>query len=170
MAEKVTTMVLKVDLESPCCYKKIKKVLCKFPQIRDQVYDVKKNTVTITIKCCSPEKIREKLWLEGRKIIKCIEIKEPTESKGEEDKPKRNGKDEKNPPPPPLALALLPVVLGYSPLADKPAGICCGPCYGGYGWGPRTCYYYYYGYEKPVTLPPCYGNCGCGCGCGGNRG
>ncbi|GMP75832.1 hypothetical protein CsSME_00032784 [Camellia sinensis var. sinensis] len=31
----VTTMVLKVDLQCSSCYKKIKKTLCKFPQIQD---------------------------------------------------------------------------------------------------------------------------------------
>ncbi|KAL6562329.1 hypothetical protein OROGR_003336 [Orobanche gracilis] len=31
MAEKVSVMVLKVDLQCPCCYKKVKKILCKFP-------------------------------------------------------------------------------------------------------------------------------------------
>ncbi|KAI7980270.1 hypothetical protein LOK49_Contig173G00001 [Camellia lanceoleosa] len=140
MAEEITTKVIKVDpdldLERPCCYKKIKKVLCKFPQIRDQVYDEKKNTVTITITCCSPGKIRDKLWLEGRNIIRCIVYPPPPPPPP----PPPSPPPPPPPPPPPLALALLPVALGYSPLADKPARICCGPCYGGYGWGPCTWY------------------------------
>ncbi|KAI9124800.1 hypothetical protein K1719_004127 [Acacia pycnantha] len=37
MAEKVTKMRLNVDLQCEKCYKKVKKVLCKFPQIREQV-------------------------------------------------------------------------------------------------------------------------------------
>ncbi|KAL6546861.1 hypothetical protein OROMI_022582 [Orobanche minor] len=82
MAEKVSVnMVLKVDLQCPCCYKKVKKILCKFPQIRDQVYDEKANTVTITVVCCSPEKIRDKLCCKGAKVIKSIEIKEPPNPK-----------------------------------------------------------------------------------------
>ncbi|KAI7979210.1 hypothetical protein LOK49_Contig449G00005 [Camellia lanceoleosa] len=77
MTEEITTKVIKVDpdldLERPCCYKKIKKVLCKFPQVRNQVYDEKNNTVTITIKCCRPGKICEKLLLEGKRDIKVSE-------------------------------------------------------------------------------------------------
>ncbi|KAL6553184.1 hypothetical protein OROGR_007026 [Orobanche gracilis] len=76
-AEKVTLMVLKVDLQCPSCYKKTRKTLCKFPQIRDQIYDEKANTVTITVVCCSPEKIRDRLCCKGGKAIKSIEIKEP---------------------------------------------------------------------------------------------
>ncbi|GFY91644.1 heavy metal transport/detoxification superfamily protein [Actinidia rufa] len=87
MVEKVTTMVLKVDLHCSNCYKKIKKVLCKFPQIRNQVYDDKANTVTITVVCCNPEKIRDKLCCKGGKTIKSIEIKHPSKPK-EPEKPK----------------------------------------------------------------------------------
>ncbi|XP_009613311.1 protein PYRICULARIA ORYZAE RESISTANCE 21-like [Nicotiana tomentosiformis] len=85
--EKTTVMVLKVDLQCPCCYKKAKKVLCKMPQVRDQVYDEKANTVTITVVCCSPENIRDKLCCKGGKAIKSIEIKEPGKPKVPE-KPK----------------------------------------------------------------------------------
>ncbi|KAK6149637.1 hypothetical protein DH2020_017162 [Rehmannia glutinosa] len=82
--KQVTVMVLKVDLQCPCCYKKVKKILCKFPQIRNQVYDEKSNTVTITVVCCSPEKIRDKLCRKGAKVIKSIEIKEPPSPKSRE--------------------------------------------------------------------------------------
>ncbi|KAL3820835.1 hypothetical protein ACJIZ3_006740 [Penstemon smallii] len=85
--EKVTIMVLKVDLQCHCCYKKVKKTICKFPQIRDQIYDEKGNTVTITVVCCSPEKIRDKLCYKGGKAIKSIDIKEPEKKKVPE-KPK----------------------------------------------------------------------------------
>ncbi|KAK9942706.1 hypothetical protein M0R45_008357 [Rubus argutus] len=74
----VTTMVLKVvDLQCEKCYKKVKKVLCKFPQIRDQTYDEKNNQVTIKVVCCSPEKFRDKLCCKGRCVIKSIEIIKP---------------------------------------------------------------------------------------------
>ncbi|XP_073055949.1 uncharacterized protein [Primulina eburnea] len=86
-------MVLEVDLQCSSCYKKIKKILCKFPQIRNQVYDEKRNTVTVTVVCCSPEKCRDKLFSKGGKVIKSIEIKEPAkpkepEKKKETEKPK----------------------------------------------------------------------------------
>ncbi|KAH6777243.1 Heavy metal transport/detoxification superfamily protein [Perilla frutescens var. hirtella] len=87
MGEKVTVMVLKVDLQCPCCYKKVKKILCKFPQIRDQIYNEKANTVTITVVCCDPEKVRDKLCCKGAKVIKSIEIVEPPKPKPPE-KPK----------------------------------------------------------------------------------
>ncbi|KAF7112949.1 hypothetical protein RHSIM_RhsimUnG0175900 [Rhododendron simsii] len=120
MAEKVTTMVLKVDLQCPSCYRKIKKVLAKFPQIRSQAYDEKQNTVKITVVCCSPEKIRDKLCCKGGKTIKSIEIKPP--------------------PKPENTTWPLP--------AYVPVSVCCGqcyrgipgdPCYVGYGW-PVPCY------------------------------
>ncbi|XP_057429475.1 protein PYRICULARIA ORYZAE RESISTANCE 21-like [Lotus japonicus] len=93
--EKVTLMKLKVDLECEKCYKKVKKILCKFPQIRDQKYDEKDNIVFITVVCCSPEKIRDKLCCKGGGTIKSIEIVElpkpkppEPEKKKEADKPK----------------------------------------------------------------------------------
>ncbi|XAR65759.1 hypothetical protein NMG60_11009978 [Bertholletia excelsa] len=85
--KKVTIMVLKVDLKCPCCYKKVKKLLCRYPQIQNQVFDEKANTVTITVVCCSPEKIRDKLCCKGGKTIKSIEIVEPPKPKPPE-KPK----------------------------------------------------------------------------------
>ncbi|KAM1009034.1 hypothetical protein ACFX2A_005513 [Malus domestica] len=101
--EKVTIMVLKVDLQCHKCYKKIKKVLCKFPQIRDQIYDEKQNQVVIKVVCCSPEKIRDKICCKGGSAIKSIEIKEPEKPKAPKDdgkpkapkddgKPKADGK------------------------------------------------------------------------------
>ncbi|KAH9625253.1 hypothetical protein KSS87_022163 [Heliosperma pusillum] len=99
---KVTIMILKVDLQCSQCYKKVKKILCKFPQIRDQIYDEKQNTVTITVLCCSPERIRDKLCSQGRKTIKSIEIKYPAPNKPPPDDPKPK------PVPPPPAPAPTP--------------------------------------------------------------
>ncbi|KAJ4706555.1 pollen-specific leucine-rich repeat extensin-like protein 1 isoform X1 [Melia azedarach] len=87
MGEKVTTlMVLKVDLDCSKCYMKVKKTLSKFPQIRDQVYDEKQNTVTIKVVCCSPEIIRDKLCCKAGGSIKSIEIKAPGKPKEPEKK------------------------------------------------------------------------------------
>ncbi|KAL5838865.1 hypothetical protein ACOSQ3_016034 [Xanthoceras sorbifolium] len=113
--KKVTFMLLKVDLQCSKCYKKVKKVLCQFPQIQDQMYDEKNNTVMIKVVCCSPEKIRDKICYKGKGSIKSIEIlkppeektdqkKKPPEKKRETDNPKDqkavNPKDQKavNPP------------------------------------------------------------------------
>ncbi|EOY28978.1 Uncharacterized protein TCM_030429 [Theobroma cacao] len=68
-------MVLKVDLQCYRCYKKVKKVLCKFPEIRDQKYDDKANTVTISVVSRNPESIRSKICDKAGCCIKSIEIK-----------------------------------------------------------------------------------------------
>ncbi|KAK4259140.1 hypothetical protein QN277_005506 [Acacia crassicarpa] len=102
MAEKVTIMKLKVDLQCSKCTKKVKKVLCKFPQVRAQVFDDKNNIVTITVVCCSPEKIRDKLCCKGGGAIKSIEIVEPKkpdagEKPKDKDKPADKPKDKDKP-------------------------------------------------------------------------
>ncbi|XP_052183673.1 protein PYRICULARIA ORYZAE RESISTANCE 21-like isoform X3 [Diospyros lotus] len=150
MADKVTIMVVEVDLQCPSCDKKIKKILPKFREIRDPVYDVKKGTVTITVVCCNPEKIRHKLCCKGGKTIKGIEIKvppkpkdeKPKEEKPKEDKPKGDKPKENKPAAQKEARSLVLV----------PVGVCCGSCYKGYGGGPCNC-----GHGLPV---PCYDNYG----------
>ncbi|KAF9679427.1 hypothetical protein SADUNF_Sadunf06G0014000 [Salix dunnii] len=81
----VTTMEIKVvDLGCEKCRKKIKKLLCKIPRDAkyelfllvpkkvakfcgfSQIYAQEKNTVTITVVCCSPEKIKRKLLCKGQ--------------------------------------------------------------------------------------------------------
>ncbi|XP_023542910.1 protein PYRICULARIA ORYZAE RESISTANCE 21-like isoform X2 [Cucurbita pepo subsp. pepo] len=76
-AKKVVLMMLKVDLQCHRCYKKVKKVLCKFPQIRDQIYDEKQNLVIIKVVCCNPEKLRDKICCKGCGVIKSIQIQDP---------------------------------------------------------------------------------------------
>ncbi|KAJ6741543.1 HEAVY METAL TRANSPORT/DETOXIFICATION SUPERFAMILY PROTEIN [Salix viminalis] len=72
-------MVIKVvDLGCEKCHKKIKKILCKIPQIQSQIYVEEKNTVTITVVCCSPEKIKKKILGKGCGFIECVEIKPPS--------------------------------------------------------------------------------------------
>ncbi|KHN40795.1 hypothetical protein glysoja_015162 [Glycine soja] len=106
MAEKVTIMKLKVDLECEKCYKKVKKLLGKYPQIRDQKFDEKENIVFITVVCCSPEKIRDKLCYKGGGSIKSIEILEPPKpkpagpEKKEAEKPKAEPEKKKDPEKP----------------------------------------------------------------------
>ncbi|XP_011004525.1 PREDICTED: uncharacterized protein LOC105110998 isoform X2 [Populus euphratica] len=95
MAEtKITTMEIKVvDLGCEKCHKKIKTVLCAIPQIQNQTYDKKENTVTITVVCCCPEKIKKKIYCKGGRTVKCVEIKlPPTVTTCE--------KDDKGKPPP----------------------------------------------------------------------
>ncbi|KAI4303559.1 hypothetical protein MLD38_039170 [Melastoma candidum] len=96
MADKVVTMVMKVDLQCSRCYRKIKKVLCKFPEVRDQIYDEKQNKVMFTVVTCCPDVILQRIASKGGRSVEGIEIlpekkKEPEKKKdagGDKDKPK----------------------------------------------------------------------------------
>ncbi|CAN0890806.1 Zinc metalloprotease ZmpB [Linum grandiflorum] len=96
---KLTTMAIKVDLDCHKCRKKIKKVLCKIPQIENQIYDEKANLVIITVWCCSPEKIKDKICCKGGESVKGIEIvKPPPPAKPKEpEKPKEKPKEPEKP-------------------------------------------------------------------------
>ncbi|PRQ47658.1 putative heavy metal-associated domain, HMA [Rosa chinensis] len=147
--KKVTTMILKVDLQCEECYRKVKQVLCKFPQIRDQRYDEKKNLVIIKVVCCSPEKIRDKLCRKGGGVIKWIEIEEPPPPPPIE-KPPPPPPIEKPPPPPPIEKPPPPPPIEKPPPPppiEKPPP-------------PPPI-------EKPPPPPPspCRCRCRCGCGC-----
>ncbi|XP_062160320.1 protein PYRICULARIA ORYZAE RESISTANCE 21-like [Alnus glutinosa] len=124
MAEKVTTiMALKVDLQCHRCYKKVKKILSKFPQIRDQVYDEKQNTVVIKVVCCSPEKIKEKIRCKGGDSIKSIEIVPPPPPPKPKPNPPKPAEPEKPPPPPaekPKPAEKPPEPAPKPPPAEKP--------------------------------------------------
>ncbi|XP_052486021.1 uncharacterized protein LOC105770509 isoform X2 [Gossypium raimondii] len=98
--EYVTIMVLKVDLQCCRCYMKVKKVVSEFPQIRDQTFDEKANTVTIIVVCCNPEKVRDKLRCKGGFSIESIEIKPPPKS------PARRASSLPKPPETPVSSPL----------------------------------------------------------------
>ncbi|KAL3521817.1 hypothetical protein ACH5RR_014651 [Cinchona calisaya] len=142
MAEKVTTMILKADLQCHNCYKKVKKILSKFPQIRDRMFDEKNNLVKITVVCCSPEKIRDKLCCKGDKVIRRIEIvpppAKPVDRKNQSTQATPGKPDEQQTKPGPQPYPAQPSCL-------IPVGYICVPCSEGY-----------YGYGTPVPPPPCY--------------
>ncbi|KAK9942697.1 hypothetical protein M0R45_008348 [Rubus argutus] len=121
----MTIMVLKVDLQCEKCYKKVKKVLCKFPQIRDQMYDEKNNQVIIKVVCCNPEKMRDKLCCKGCGVIKSIEIIEPPPAKPppppETAKPPPPPEPAKPPPPPQTAKPPPPPEPAKPPPPPEPA-------------------------------------------------
>ncbi|KAG6603831.1 protein PYRICULARIA ORYZAE RESISTANCE 21-like [Cucurbita moschata] len=133
MEEKTVLMVLKVDLQCDRCFKKVKKVLAKIPQIRDQAYNEKQGIVLIKVVCCKPEMIMNKICCKGNGSIKSIEIKEPEKNKEE----KKGGEK-------PKVVAQL--VRGYSPPPDS---VYCYSCYEG-----RPCYRCHV-YGIPAA-PPCY--------------
>uniref|UniRef100_A0A6M2E9B3 HMA domain-containing protein n=1 Tax=Populus davidiana TaxID=266767 RepID=A0A6M2E9B3_9ROSI len=188
MAEKkVTTMVIKFDLECEKCQKKIKKVLCRIPQIQNQIYDKKAGTVTITVVCCSPEKIKEKIIYKGGEAVKSIEIKVPEKPKVEEKKPKEEKKEEAKKEEPkgavdgdgkpigtskPKALIVEPskpnepektkalIVHPRTYCADCYRGISGGPCFHDYGRPAPPCYE---AYGRPVYDSWSGGGGGCGC-------
>ncbi|TYI81979.1 hypothetical protein E1A91_D05G190800v1 [Gossypium mustelinum] len=141
---KMTIMVLTVDLRCRRCYLKVRKVLCEFPEIRDQTFDEKANTVTIIVVCCNPEKVRDKLRCKGGFSIESIEIKPPPKS------PARRASSLPKPPEGPANLLPKPPETPVSsPLtAGTWAGFCCNACYHGQCGDPC-----YFGGPPP---PPCY--------------
>ncbi|KAL9690675.1 hypothetical protein QQ045_011081 [Rhodiola kirilowii] len=117
---KVTVMVLKVDLACQKCYRKIKKVLCSTPQIRDQLFDEKSNTVTISVLCCTPDKVADKICSKAGGTLKGIDIK-PSQppAKPPGDKPKDGPPPQQKQGPPPGAEK---PKSGPPPQGDKPKG------------------------------------------------
>lgn len=118
------------------------------PEVRDQLYDEKANTVTIIVVCCSPEKIRDKLCYKGGKVIKSIEIKElgKPEKKKEPEKPKEPAKP-KEPEKPKVVVIEKPkepekpkVTFLENPKApaDKPKDAAAKPKANGKGDKPKS--------------------------------
>ncbi|KAF9606007.1 hypothetical protein IFM89_021333 [Coptis chinensis] len=93
MAEKILTLVLKVDLNCAKCYNKMRKTLCQFHyEIHSQTIDKKHGTIIITGHF-DPQTFSKKLNNNGGKVIKGIEIKQ--NAKKEEEKPKPKQADAK---------------------------------------------------------------------------
>ncbi|XP_072952265.1 uncharacterized protein [Typha angustifolia] len=100
MAEKISTLIIKVDLQCCRCYKKIKKILCQLQDrwnIKDIVYD-EKNNVVIVSGPFNPECLIKKLRCKDCdcKVIKDIQIKPPPKPTGPPPPPPKP-----DPPPPP---------------------------------------------------------------------
>ncbi|KAF8030471.1 hypothetical protein BT93_E2800 [Corymbia citriodora subsp. variegata] len=177
MAEKVTKMSIKVDLQCSRCYKKIRKILCKFPQIRDRIYDEKQNRVSITVVCCSPEKIQQKIICKGGETVQSVEIL-PDEDTEKPKTPKKvrfnlppKGTTEtpapaRKPAPPPEApkpAPQRPLQPALAPLPPKTPKLVMGypP---GYPMMPV------YPTVGVCCCPPCYGGyCGGPCYCARRR-
>ncbi|XP_056172157.1 uncharacterized protein LOC115689320 isoform X2 [Syzygium oleosum] len=171
MAEQVTIMVIKVDLRCGRCYKKIQKILCEIP-LKDRIFNEKQNTATITVVCCSPEKVRQKICSKGKDFILGIDIIPPKQERpdpGAENKPtetKQPGKKDQStqttktkelgptPVAPPAERVPPPPVLGYPPVYVMGGLYVCPPCHNrGCGWFcPCNCHY-----ERP---PLCHDGCG----------
>ncbi|XP_058081873.1 protein PYRICULARIA ORYZAE RESISTANCE 21-like [Magnolia sinica] len=97
MGDKKSTLVLDVDLDCRLCNKKIRKVLCKFPEIQSQSFDEKQKKVTISGPF-DPEKLIKKLYCKaGCKTIKGYVIPKPLPPKP----PPPPAEPPKPPPPPP---------------------------------------------------------------------
>ncbi|CAL9761078.1 unnamed protein product, partial [Musa acuminata subsp. burmannicoides] len=73
----VSTLIIEADIGCSCCYKKIRKVLCKF-QVRERIqsinYNEKDNKVTISGPF-NPECLKKKLLCKLCKVAKDIKIK-----------------------------------------------------------------------------------------------
>ncbi|XP_066395224.1 protein PYRICULARIA ORYZAE RESISTANCE 21-like [Miscanthus floridulus] len=103
MADKISTIVLKVDLECERCYKKIRKVLCKIQDkmnIKTISFDEKSNTVTISGPF-DAEMVCNKLCCKAGRVIKEMDVKGKEKKDagkakdGGGEKPKDAGKAEK---------------------------------------------------------------------------
>uniref|UniRef100_A0ACD5UKN3 Uncharacterized protein n=1 Tax=Avena sativa TaxID=4498 RepID=A0ACD5UKN3_AVESA len=91
MADKISTVVLEVDLECQRCYKKIRKVLCKIQDkmnIKTTSFDEKSNAVTVSGPF-DADKLCRKVCSEAGKVIRKMHV-QGKESKdgGGGDKPK----------------------------------------------------------------------------------
>ena len=92
-------------------------------EIQDQVYDEGQNKVTIKVRCCDPEKMKNKIMCKAKGILICIEIIVP---KPPDQKPKSDPKHENVvvtiPPPQPVTKPRC---------TDSHDRRHCGPCYYG---------------------------------------
>ncbi|KAF8030472.1 hypothetical protein BT93_E2801 [Corymbia citriodora subsp. variegata] len=167
-------MAIKVDLQCDRCYKKIQKILCEIPQVRDRRFLETQNIVMITVVCCSPEKVRQKICCKGGEIILGIDIippKQETEVKipkpgkkgtsaQADQSPPPTSKGQPPPPVPPRPVPPRPVppppAPGY-PAFNAMGGVyVCLPCHN-QGCGrfcPCNCHYW-----RP-SWPMCHDGCG----------
>ncbi|KAK1274044.1 hypothetical protein QJS04_geneDACA018330 [Acorus gramineus] len=100
--EKVSTIILKVDLDCHKCNKKIRAVLCKLQgryNIETIVYDEKKNTVTLTGPFC-PHRLAKKLCCKACKVIREIEIVDPPKPEPPKPAPPKPEPPKPEPPKP----------------------------------------------------------------------
>ncbi|CAL4991162.1 unnamed protein product [Urochloa decumbens] len=101
MAEKISMVIVVVDLDCHKCYNKIRKVLCQLQdceRIRTISFDDKSKTVTI-VGPFDPQRLACKLRCKGGKVIKAIHIVDA--GGGAIAMPPPPPKMEAEPPPPP---------------------------------------------------------------------
>ncbi|KAJ0016985.1 hypothetical protein Pint_09427 [Pistacia integerrima] len=158
--QNVVRMVLKVDLQCEKCYRKVKKVLYKFPRknTRSRCMTRRQNTVTIKVVCYSPERMKQNICYEGGESIKSIEILPPPKPK-EPEKPKEKPAPAKVKPPkqdkPKVTFVdPLPNPAPYFPPSAyrNQCPTCCREWYEGRGGGP--------GYQRDYYGPPTCRYCG----------
>ncbi|KAJ6849201.1 protein PYRICULARIA ORYZAE RESISTANCE 21-like [Iris pallida] len=97
MAEKIATLILKVDLDCHLCYKKIRKTLSKLQEkerIQSIYYDEKNQTVTISGPF-DPKRLVKKICCKACKVIKDIQIKDNKEKPKDVEPAKEKPKDNK---------------------------------------------------------------------------
>ena len=123
------------------------------------MFKEKENLVLITVVCCCPEKLKQKIICKGGGTITCIEIIEPEkppkkpepekkpEKQPEPDEKKQPVDQSKKPPPKPVPV---PVTVPAYPISIA-FGVCCGECYEGRRGGPCHC-----GHGRPKVPVPIY--------------
>ncbi|CAO2142480.1 unnamed protein product [Urochloa humidicola] len=101
MAEKISMIIVVVDLDCHKCYNKIRKVLCQLQdceKIRTISFDDKSKTITI-VGPFDPQRLACKLRCKGGKVIKSIHIVDPSAA-GMTPPPKMVDPPPASPPPP----------------------------------------------------------------------
>ncbi|XP_010479564.1 PREDICTED: LOW QUALITY PROTEIN: protein PYRICULARIA ORYZAE RESISTANCE 21 [Camelina sativa] len=155
MADKMVVMMkLKVDLNCPKCYKKAKKAIRKFPQITDEMFDEKSNTILIKVVCYDPERLMNKLCSKGDGSIKSIVILEPP--KPPQPQPQPPQKPKEAPAPAPVQAPAPAPVQALAPTpAPQPMP----------RWQPYHCGPYYEAQQYQCYGRPVYENWGGGRQC-----
>ncbi|PIA58403.1 hypothetical protein AQUCO_00500373v1 [Aquilegia coerulea] len=173
MAEKISAIVIKVDLGCEKCYNKIRQILCKYHcQIQSKTFDMKNNIVIVT-GWFDPCNFAKKLRCKAGKAIKSIEIvkkKEPEPEKPPSDPPAPEPKKptsepekpppepEKQPDPPAQAPEPTPEPPKKDPEPEPPVKILVPYFVPGYppwheGYGGAPCYEGYGMPARPVSPP-----------------
>ncbi|RWR77164.1 protein PYRICULARIA ORYZAE RESISTANCE 21-like protein [Cinnamomum micranthum f. kanehirae] len=170
MADKISTLILTVDLECRRCYKKIRRVIAQFPEIQSQIFEETNNKVIVSGHF-DPEKLSRKLCCKACKYIIDIQIKLPDTTKppgptttpatpskqdsppSKQDSPQSKPDTKPALPPPEPVLPVPGILVGpYAPM------VCCRPCYEGYpehgictrfGYERGTCTYIFFSEEDP---------------------
>ncbi|XP_040384826.1 early nodulin-75-like [Oryza brachyantha] len=138
MAEKISTIILKVDLDCHKCYNKIRKILCCLQdqeRITTISYD-NKNNIVVVAGPFDAQRLCCRIRCKGGKVIKDVHIVDgaggkpakmvesppppppPPVNTGKKKKSKKDKHKDMSPPPPPPAEMMPPLPVAHEPPAE----------------------------------------------------